>query len=326
MQNTENLKENIFFECKNLLEKLHQIENAESLVAEQNNIYLLLEKVSLLKNINFISGKISEKLNEDLDKNILEKKEAENHIQQLKEEYWKTLEEKENEIAELISKLRSISENKLEDTKLKLPMEDLYISTDNIKKETEVTELEESIVNEEITPLIEIKEEKKITQLEKEENRRKIIEFNRKDEKVAENAPVFEDFKTETHAEKKFRLGKIKGLSIVKSLFDDDFLDEEKSETLSKSTLQNSNMATDFMEAEKPKQDFRIDLNDKVAFTKLLFKGDEDDLKSTLKKLNSYKTLDEAKEYLSELYYENGWQKVDDYAQRLWILVENKFI
>ncbi len=37
----------------------------------------------------------------------------------------------------------------------------------------------------------------------------------------------------------------------------------------------------------------------------------------------SYK---EAKEYLSDLYYERKWNKVDEYAQRLWRLVENKFL
>jgi hypothetical protein len=30
--------------------------------------------------------------------------------------------------------------------------------------------------------------------------------------------------------------------------------------------------------------------------------------------------------YLSEVYYDKGWEKVDEYAQRLWSLVENKFL
>ena len=38
------------------------------------------------------------------------------------------------------------------------------------------------------------------------------------------------------------------------------------------------------------------------------------------------RTLEQAKEYLSEVYYEKGWEKVDEYAQRLWSLVENKFM
>ena len=80
------------------------------------------------------------------------------------------------------------------------------------------------------------------------------------------------------------------------------------------------------MEAEKKKPEFKLDLNDKVAFTKLLFKGNDEELKLTIDKLNSFDNLEDAKQYLSEIYYDKDWQKVDEYAQRLWNLVENKFL
>ena len=67
-------------------------------------------------------------------------------------------------------------------------------------------------------------------------------------------------------------------------------------------------------------------MNDKVAFTKLLFNGDGDELKTTVDKLNSFDNLEDAKQYLSEVYYKKNWGKVDEYAQRLWNLVENKFL
>ena len=80
------------------------------------------------------------------------------------------------------------------------------------------------------------------------------------------------------------------------------------------------------MEAEKPKPQFKLDLNDRIAFTKTLFGGSQSELNEVVGNLNSFKTLEEAKEYLSDLYYQKKWSKVDEYAQRLWILVENKFL
>ena len=87
-----------------------------------------------------------------------------------------------------------------------------------------------------------------------------------------------------------------------------------------------TNISTDYMEAEKRKPDFKIDLNDRVAFTKVLFNGDQDELKAAVDKLNSFKDLEGARQYLSEIYYQKNWRKNDEIAQRLWNLVENKFL
>jgi len=69
-----------------------------------------------------------------------------------------------------------------------------------------------------------------------------------------------------------------------------------------------------------------LDLNDRLAFTKVLFGGSQTDLNNAISELNRCKNLEEAKEYLSDLYYDKKWDKVDEYAQRLWLLVENKFM
>ena len=138
----------------------------------------------------------------------------------------------------------------------------------------------------------------------------------------------------EEHREnaKKFRLAHIKGLNSVQSLFDDDSF--ENSEAPAKKqdlpaeepSLLKTNVPTDYMEAEKRKPEFKLDLNDRLAFTKTLFSGSQAELNETIRTLNGFKTLDEAKEYLSDLYYDKNWEKVDEYAQRLWSLVENKFL
>lgn len=133
--------------------------------------------------------------------------------------------------------------------------------------------------------------------------------------------------------EKKIRLANIKGLKAVQSLFDDDHLQVEnplektipvvKEDT---GSILKTNIPTNLMEAQKAKPEFKLDLNDRIAFTKTLFGGSQSDLNDVVGVLNSFKTLEEAKEYLSDLYYDRKWSKVDEYAQRLWILVENKFL
>lgn len=129
--------------------------------------------------------------------------------------------------------------------------------------------------------------------------------------------------------EKKIRLANIKGLKTIQSLFDDDHLDGNSAEPkpmADSGNILKTNIPTDYMEAEKQKPEFRLDLNDRMAFTKMLFNGSQADLNDAVTNLNRCRNIEEAKEYLSDLYYDRKWDKVDDYAQRLWILVENKFI
>ena len=151
---------------------------------------------------------------------------------------------------------------------------------------------------------------------------RKINEIERHEaapDLISENTPA-------QNAEKKFKIASIKGLNKnIQSLFDNDPLEEVPAPIVSGS-LQKANMPTGYMEAERGKPDFKLDLNDRIAFIQNLFGGSQTELNEAVQKLNSFNNLDQAKEYLSDLYYERNWKKVDDYAQRLWSLVENKFL
>lgn len=164
--------------------------------------------------------------------------------------------------------------------------------------------------------------------------RRKIVEID-KPQIEKEIHPSDESFENldQYNQDKKIKLANIKGLKSIQSLFDDDPLErdfpEHKAEIPEKEetgSILKTNIPTNFMEAEKPKPGFKLDLNDRIAFTKTLFGGSQADLNEVVGNLNSFRTLEEAKEYLSDLYYERQWSGVDEYAQRLWILVENKFL
>ena len=168
-------------------------------------------------------------------------------------------------------------------------------------------------------------------------DRRKIVDINRPVSEVEkEKYPSDESFENleAYQQEKKIKLANIKGLKAVQTLFDDDHLEreipvEKPAATEKKEdagSILKTNIPTDFMEAEKPKPQFKLDLNDRIAFTKTLFGGSQTELNEVVSNLNSFRTLEEAKEYLSDLYYQKKWNKVDEYAQRLWILVENKFL
>ncbi|WP_294286990.1 hypothetical protein [uncultured Chryseobacterium sp.] len=170
-------------------------------------------------------------------------------------------------------------------------------------------------------------------------DRRKIVDIeppvseDKEEKKSDESFESLEAYHAYNH-DKKIKLANIRGLKAVQSLFDDDHAErempaekpapgEKKEET---GSILKTNMPMDFMEAEKKKPEFKLDLNDRIAFSKTLFGGSQSELNEVVANLNSFKTLEEAKEYLSDLYYSRKWNRVDEYAQRLWILVENKFL
>lgn len=194
----------------------------------------------------------------------------------------------------------------------------------------------ESIVTE-IRHEAAVEEKQEQTILAEVNDRRKIVEIDRPVPEKEKDKPASDESFENLEAyqqEKKIKLAHIKGLKAVQTLFDDDHLErtlpsektppaEKKEDT---GSILKTNIPTDFMEAEKKKPEFKLDLNDRIAFTKTLFGGSQSELNEVVNNLNSFRTLEEAKEYLSDLYYAKKWSKVDEYAQRLWILVENKFL
>lgn len=193
--------------------------------------------------------------------------------------------------------------------------------------------------------LTEIKKDSEVEVIKAEEpevksddsDRRKIVDIDKQhSETNQENLKSDESFENieAYRQEKKIKLANIRALKNIQTLFDDDPLERENLHEKVKipvvkedtGSLIKTNIPTDFMEAEKQRPEFRLDLNDRLAFTKVLFGGSQSDLNNAISDLNRCRNLEEAKEYLSDLYYDKKWDKVDEYAQRLWLLVENKFM
>ncbi|WP_418122096.1 hypothetical protein ACNFU2_14070 [Chryseobacterium sp. PTM-20240506] len=242
--------------------------------------------------------------------------------------------------SEVNEKIPSIFDTEvLEDDEMLIEEVDSQFIASNISIEQGEMAMETSNVENIVT---EIKseaqtEEKREEQTASEENnKRKIVDIDHgQHEPEKERHPSDESFENldAYNQEKKIKLANIKGLKSIQSLFDDDPLEreisKEKTETNIKEesgSLLKTNIPTNFMEAEKSKPEFKLDLNDRIAFSKMLFDGSQSELNEVISELNSFRTLEEAKEYLSDLYYSKNWRKVDEYAQRLWVLVENKFL
>lgn len=337
MQNLQDLQDKILFETKNILNSLTQIDTKEELLSKQDLFIEITDRIAFLRILennkdffiveeNAIIGNDSFNFNrtEDISLNqedIEEEVQFTNEINNIEEE-------------ETIEEISVVSESLVEDN----PPANDYEEIDEINSflnDIEVEEKEIPLVVEQEEPNYQervLQKEKEF--LESEERRRTIVEFNKEDLPQSIVTEPFEDENQDNSlTERKFKLANIKGLKAVQNLFDEDPLEniqQENFQMIEKphdaGSILKTNISTDFMEAEKKKPEFKLDLNDKVAFTKLLFKGNDEELKLTIDKLNSFDNLEDAKQYLSEIYYDKDWQKVDEYAQRLWNLVENKFL
>ena len=254
---------------------------------------------------------------------------------------------KEEEAQEIVEMIPSIFDTEiLEDEILIEEIEEQFIASNVTLEQGEMVTETSNIegILDEIKNEAQAEERTEEITIAEETDRRKIIEIDRpvpqEEKEIPASERSFENLE-KYKEDKKIRLANIKGLKVVQTLFDDDPLEREIPQGKQEKTVEipetpvvkedsgsivKTNIPTDYMEAEKKKPEFRLDLNDRIAFSKMLFGGSQSELNQVVTELNRFKTLDEAKEYLSDLYYERNWDKVDEYAQRLWMLVENKFL
>lgn len=319
MQNLKETQDKVYQEVKALMQEFSTYSSEEDFVINLGKIREFSEKVSQLKIYREVINILSEsELNEEnIERQVINFEIDTKQITEIKEDI---AVEEEIEQEETVIEKPTFSEK----------IDEEYF----LEKEKEQNTLSENLKNELNNEFIEISITKAAIEKQEEEDRlheerRKIVEIEKPihTEKPVEPTEIHES----PHHSKKFKLSHIKGLNIVQSLFDDDHLinipEETKVETPPKNpSLVKTNMPTEFLEAEKQLPDFKLDINDKIAFTKLLFDGSQVELNEVVARLNSFKKLEDAKDFLSDVYYERNWQKVDEYAQRLWSLVENKFL
>lgn len=304
MQNLQETQDKDFQEVKSLADEISACSKPEEFIAIFPKIKIFSEKVLVLK--------IYKEIQEQLEAQGVEKDHQERKVIDFEID------------AKFLEPLAPTENTEIAATDISF--EDEYAAEKNqeqeqlqevVVAETEQEFLEKDLLKSEIESQNEVDRQQqargKIVEIEKPERPQK------PKEEILEEAPQ----------ERKFKLAHIKGITAtVKSLFDDDPLESELEEAEEKPKPRNSDaeISADYLEAPKRKTDFKLDINDRLAFTKTLFNGSQIELNQMVSRLNSYETLEEAKQYLSDVYYERNWQEADEYAQRLWGLVEGKFL
>ena len=75
------------------------------------------------------------------------------------------------------------------------------------------------------------------------------------------------------------------------------------------------------------KSNLQVELNDRIAFVKHLFEGNQEDFNRVLSQLNSFKTEGEAKNFIKNMVKPDyDWSESEEYEQRLTSLIERKFL
>ncbi|MDY3338178.1 hypothetical protein PG279_03170 [Riemerella anatipestifer] len=233
---------------------------------------------------------------------------------------------KDYEVELSLNEVNKIDDNQEEKT----IFEELPVVVDETNHHIEVEELHEVELEIETPASTEVVEELKfefanakeeeleVLELEPiQEEPMEDVEIQSVEEQQEENQETEEEISEEQ--DKKIKLAHIKGLA-VQSLFDEETITEPKQKTAVPEEVEP------LVAPSKPRQDFKLDFNDRLAFLKVLFDNSQVDMNEVIKKLNSFDDIEQAREYLSDVYYERNWGKVDEYAQRLWALVENKFL
>lgn len=295
------------------VESVEEVSSFSEIDSEENK---LIEEVSNFTEIDSEEEQIEEEIHSQ-ENQVLEN-EAVNEVSSFAE-----VDSEENQVEEKVETeenefVSEIEDNLLQDSSQKLePMQDSQFSFAMNREEIQAPK--EDDYQERLA-----EKEAKLKELE--ENRRKIVELSKNS--VPQEKPRQDYEAQDEHPDKKFKLANIKGLKVAKSLFDDDHLEdmEQHQPKQESGSLLKNNVPTDYMEAPKPKPEFKLDLNDRIAFSQHLFDGSQSELNQVVTVLNSFTSLDKAQEFLSDIYYERDWKKVDSYAQRLWTLVENRFL
>ena len=320
MQEPIDISQKVFLKLEDILKKLANCRSIDEILELNEENLKLQEYLSFLKvykhfakdisSLHYVSQlKTYNDTDEEIDNNVEEQvfeKELSLTNDKINSEQDKTLAENDNS---------EFSSEKFETEVLEeLQYENLiYEAKENIDPPKEEVNEESPIISSRTSDLTGVQEEIQ-------ENKNHI-------EEVYISAEEAQSLEMKHQEERKFRLSNIKGVKKMETLFADDFFEDNEAVTEKPQgyDLSKSNVSLQYMEVGQTKPVFKLDLNDRIAFTKKLFSGSQSDLNNAVTRLNEFETLDEAKEYLSEIYYEKGWDKEDEFAQRLWNLVESKF-
>lgn len=102
-------------------------------------------------------------------------------------------------------------------------------------------------------------------------------------------------------------------------------VDNNNQEEVSKS-LHDSLETKKSLHDELKKNTVQIGLNDRIAFVKKLFGGNQQDFNRVLSQVNSFSTVEEVRDFINDYVKpEHDWENYEEYAERFIEIVESKF-
>lgn len=95
---------------------------------------------------------------------------------------------------------------------------------------------------------------------------------------------------------------------------------------LSKSINNSTNSTKSSLHEELKKSTIQIGLNDRIAFVKRLFDGNQQDFHRVLSQVNTFSNIEEVREFIDTMVKpEHNWDNHEEYAHRFMEIIENKF-
>ncbi|MCK5908160.1 MAG: hypothetical protein KAG37_11230 [Flavobacteriales bacterium] len=95
---------------------------------------------------------------------------------------------------------------------------------------------------------------------------------------------------------------------------------------LSKSINNSIDATKSSLHEELKKSTIQIGLNDRIAFVKRLFDGNQQDFHRVLSQVNTFSNIEEVREFIDTMVKpEHNWDNHEEYAHRFMEIIENKF-
>ncbi|WP_299673090.1 hypothetical protein [uncultured Tenacibaculum sp.] len=306
-----------------LIEVVTQIETARNsnVVNQEEEIVEVIEERPIVNSIEEKSEVVEEVLNvteqNDVEVDVVE----ENSIA-----------ESTNEKVEFIEETEVITEEVEEEIEI---IEETPIFVESAKEEVEVLEeqITEETTEEELPEVIEeIIEEPTLIQVKEEKVEGKLQEIEEQPFDELENLLFGNDDPT-IFDEAKF----IEELKAPEEEKKEEVPTESKIPTLEdelKDTLPVDVMADLFQKVEPKKtvndhlqSTIQIGLNDRIAFVKHLFDGNQTDFNRVVSQLNTFKTEREAKNFISKMVKPDyDWSTKEEYEIRFLEIIERRFV
>ncbi|MGG6229927.1 hypothetical protein [Tenacibaculum sp. SDUM215027] len=302
-----------------LAHSILQMKNREDVFELKQKAYEVYEKLSVLAYVEEYINNTPKptKTKEELLKDVLlaeEKKEAEVVIEEISSKEEKINVELEKETTnDLVVDIEKNEEPIQEEIKVEKPIEEIEdkVEEEEFLEERKVHHLEEDL--------------KEGFEQEADEIAKKVIEGINEEEITNEIIEQpFDELEELLHGDAEDIKNDVKDVGDRKT----PTLEDELQDTISVDVM------TDLFAKAEPKKSLndhfqttiQIDLNDRIAFVKHLFSGDQNDFNRVISQLNTIKTEKEAKKFINKMIKPDyDWSEKEEYENRLLEIIERRF-